>query len=209
MSVLELNSKDRKSTSDKANISNPKVKEVVPHSQPTAPQQSVCKFHLGPQCHIFHWGSTILGDSTLCLPLSVNYLPWFIPLLNFVSAPPSVAVFMGSIKGMLFRRSNTRSSLRRNWSPWGTPMLTRYDVTSRLPIGGTKMEPIATPKWYSMLTIILPTIIQFNESRLAVWHPGANYHSSCDKNVRQQIHVIDICILIIQLVNAITFVMNT
>ena len=36
----------------------------MPHSQPTA---SVCKFHLDPQYHIFHWGFTILGDSTLCL----------------------------------------------------------------------------------------------------------------------------------------------
>ena len=37
----------------------------MPHSQPTALQQTVCKFHLDPQYHIFHWGSTILGDSTL------------------------------------------------------------------------------------------------------------------------------------------------
>ena len=39
------------------------------HSQPTALQQTVCKFHLDPQNHIFHWGSTILGDSTLCMIL--------------------------------------------------------------------------------------------------------------------------------------------
>ena len=38
----------------------------MPHSQPTALQQTVCKFHLDPRYHIFHWGSTILGDSTLC-----------------------------------------------------------------------------------------------------------------------------------------------
>ena len=40
----------------------------MPHSQPTALklQQTVCKFHLDPQYHISHWGSTILGDSTLC-----------------------------------------------------------------------------------------------------------------------------------------------
>ena len=38
----------------------------MPHSQPTALQQTVCKFHLDPQYHIFHRGSTILGDSTLC-----------------------------------------------------------------------------------------------------------------------------------------------
>ena len=37
----------------------------MPHSQPTALQQTVCKFHLDPQYHIFHWGSTILGDSVL------------------------------------------------------------------------------------------------------------------------------------------------
>ena len=39
----------------------------MPHSQPTALQQTVCKFHLDPQYHISHWGSTILGDSTLCI----------------------------------------------------------------------------------------------------------------------------------------------
>ena len=39
----------------------------MPHSQPTALQQTACKFHLDPQYHIFHWGSTILGDSTLCM----------------------------------------------------------------------------------------------------------------------------------------------
>ena len=38
----------------------------MPHSQPTALQQTVCNIHLDPQYHIFHWGSTILGDSTLC-----------------------------------------------------------------------------------------------------------------------------------------------
>ena len=37
----------------------------MPHSQPIALQQTVCKFHLDPQYHIFHWGSTILGDSML------------------------------------------------------------------------------------------------------------------------------------------------
>ena len=37
----------------------------MPHSQPTAPQQTACKFHLDPQYHIFYWGSSILGDSTL------------------------------------------------------------------------------------------------------------------------------------------------
>ena len=42
-----------------------KFNEVVPHSQPTASQQTVCKFHLDPQYNIFHWGSTILGGSAL------------------------------------------------------------------------------------------------------------------------------------------------
>ena len=37
----------------------------MPHSQPTALQQTVCKFHLDPQYHISQWGSTVLGDSTL------------------------------------------------------------------------------------------------------------------------------------------------
>ena len=37
----------------------------MPHSQPNASQQTVCKFHLDPQYHLFHWESTILCDSTL------------------------------------------------------------------------------------------------------------------------------------------------
>ena len=52
MLVLGFYSKDKKSS------------EVVPHSKPTS-QQTVCKFHLDPQYNIFHWGSTMLGDSTL------------------------------------------------------------------------------------------------------------------------------------------------
>ena len=62
MSVLGLNSKDRKSTRDEANINT--QTEVVPYSQPTVSQQIVCKFHLDPQYHTFHWGFTILGNST-------------------------------------------------------------------------------------------------------------------------------------------------
>ena len=44
----------------------------MPHSQPTAPQQTVCKFHLDPKYHIFHWWSTILGDSTLWEPFTCS-----------------------------------------------------------------------------------------------------------------------------------------
>ena len=29
--------------------------DAVPHSQPIAPQQTMCKFHLDPQYNIFHW----------------------------------------------------------------------------------------------------------------------------------------------------------
>ena len=55
----------------------------MPHSQPTALQQTVCKFHLDPQYHIFHWGSTILGDSTRCqtkIHVSSLLLSWVIQI---------------------------------------------------------------------------------------------------------------------------------
>ena len=42
---------------------------------PTAPQQTVCKLHLDPQYHIFHWGSTILGTSTLCRTFYRRWCP--------------------------------------------------------------------------------------------------------------------------------------
>ena len=63
--VPGLHSKDRKSTRDKAYIGNPKVNKGCPHSQPIAPQQTVCKFHLDPQCNKFNWGSTTLEVPTL------------------------------------------------------------------------------------------------------------------------------------------------
>ena len=72
-SVLGLNSKDRKSTRDKANISNPKVNKGCTPLTANRTSGSVCKFYLDPQYHIFHWGSTILGDSTLCMPLSQKH----------------------------------------------------------------------------------------------------------------------------------------
>ena len=49
----------------------------MPNSQPTAFQQTVCKFHLDPQYHIFHWGSTILGDSKLCLQWNIKFCASF------------------------------------------------------------------------------------------------------------------------------------
>ena len=42
----------------------------MPHSQPTALQQTVCKLHLDPQYHISHWGCTILGDSMPVKPIA-------------------------------------------------------------------------------------------------------------------------------------------
>ena len=69
MLVLGLDSINRKSVKDKANIGNPKVNRGCPHSLLTALQQTVMKIHLDPQYNIFHWGSTILGVSTLWLSL--------------------------------------------------------------------------------------------------------------------------------------------
>ena len=72
MLVLGLNSKDRKSTWDKANISNPKINRDCPPLKPTIPQQTVRKFHLDPQYNIFHWGSSILGVSKLCVIIIIH-----------------------------------------------------------------------------------------------------------------------------------------
>ena len=59
----------------------------MPHSQPTARQQSVCKFHLDHQYHISHWGSTILGDSTLWC-WSHCYVTWC-PFTTRINGPSS------------------------------------------------------------------------------------------------------------------------
>ena len=77
MSVLGLNSKDTKSTRDKANISNPKVNRGC--APLTANRISADRVHisLGPSIPYFHWVSTILGDSTLwlaCKRLGLLYL---------------------------------------------------------------------------------------------------------------------------------------
>ena len=92
MSVLGLNSKDWNSTRDKANISNPKVNRGCAYSQPTTSQQTVCKFHLDPQYHIFHWGSTTLGDSTL----------WWAHSYSLPPTPNSV----GRVQQSLFTEAN-------------------------------------------------------------------------------------------------------
>ena len=55
----------------------PKYMEVVPHSQPTAPQQTVCKFHLDPQNNLFHWGYTSWGVSTPCNSGWLSTMPIF------------------------------------------------------------------------------------------------------------------------------------
>ena len=60
----------------------PKWPEVVPHSEQTGPQQTVCKFHLGPQYIIFHWGSNVLRVSTLCWITLSTMLPMAFVLPN-------------------------------------------------------------------------------------------------------------------------------
>ena len=82
-SVPGLNSKDRMSTRDKANISNPKVNRS---SQPTAPQQTVWKFHLDPQYHIFHWGIQryVEGDRGINFQIIVGYHHISLLMVNMV-----------------------------------------------------------------------------------------------------------------------------
>ena len=71
MSVLGPFSKERKSTRDKANISNPQVNRGCAPLTANRISANCVQFHLDPQYHIFHRGSTILGDSTLWI-LSQN-----------------------------------------------------------------------------------------------------------------------------------------
>ena len=47
---------------------------MVPHSQPTAPEHIVCKFHLDPQYNTFHWGSSVLGFQRSVTP-SLEFQP--------------------------------------------------------------------------------------------------------------------------------------
>ena len=69
MSILGLHSKDRKSTQEKANISNPIVSRCCP--QYTTSRTSA---DLDPQYNIYHWGSTVLGVSTLCVGHDSRYI---------------------------------------------------------------------------------------------------------------------------------------
>ena len=62
MLVLEAHNKDRKSTRDKENICSPIVNRGCP---PLTANRRLWKIHLDLQYNIFHWGSTILGVSTL------------------------------------------------------------------------------------------------------------------------------------------------
>ena len=66
----------------------------MPHLQPTALQQTVCKFQLDPQYHISHWGSTILGDSTLCSPIFNNTVYFGLCFLAYYSSPLLVMILV-------------------------------------------------------------------------------------------------------------------
>ena len=70
----------------------------MPHSQPTALQQTVCKFHLDPQYHISHWGSTVLGDSTLCNAWCDPVRRWEDHAHNVVCSPSGSSDFVGALK---------------------------------------------------------------------------------------------------------------
>ena len=63
MLVLGAHDKDGKSTGDKANIGKLKVNRGYPS---LITNQIVWKINLDLQFIKFHWGSTILGVSTLC-----------------------------------------------------------------------------------------------------------------------------------------------
>ena len=65
MSVLGLNSKDRKSTRDKANISNPKVNRGCAPLTSNRISAECVQISLAPSIPYIPLGSTILGDSTL------------------------------------------------------------------------------------------------------------------------------------------------
>ena len=87
----------------------------MPHSQPTALQQIVCKFHLDPQYRISHWGSTILGDSTLCflyLPIALANSPpeYYLPVKGYWVASRS-----GVEIGLVEKRIDLSGFL---WNPY-------------------------------------------------------------------------------------------
>ena len=90
----------------------------MPHSQPTALQQTVCKFHLDPQYHIFHWGSTILGDSTLCVASGEAELSSCLPGLELVD-------YFGIQLSPKYIAKPTGTDLRFNqiWGPITSTML--------------------------------------------------------------------------------------
>ena len=88
MLVLGSYRKDRKYSKDKTNIDNRKVNTGGPHSQPTAPKQSIWKIHHIPLA-VYHAGGFDAMTQRWVLHDIHSYLP--IGLIEYVQSEDSLA----------------------------------------------------------------------------------------------------------------------
>ena len=148
----------------------PKWTEVVPHSQPTAPQQTVLKIHMDPQYNIFHWGFTILGASTLwqtfsaLLALCVGNSP---VICEFPSQRPVTCGFDVFFYLRLNKRLSKQS--RRWWFETPSHSLWRHwNVLLR----GKTTTIIYSSRWASYWMPLNSTVLNFfrlfDSSRLMI-----------------------------------------
>ena len=124
MLVLGLHSKDRKSTKDKGNISNPKVNRGCPTlTANTASQQTVFKFDLDPQYTIFHRGSTVLGVCYVDMLMYSDHLQNWLDLSRSLSILLILAAFRNRsdlrFPGIFWRMHR---GMARNLACWCTTL---------------------------------------------------------------------------------------
>ena len=127
----------------------------MPHSQPTALQQTVCKFHLDPQYHIFHWGSTILGDSTLWIIIIIIIIRIIIIIIIIIIRCPMIWL-LWLFEGNQFCNNYIFSSM------WPTsPYLATWHISPGTESGKSSVSPIDATLFSTTVVVTLIPISHF------------------------------------------------
>ena len=128
----------------------------MPHSQPTALQQTVCKFHLDPQYHISHWGSTVLRDSTQWISIWCKMTDMELAIESYLSI--LLATYLSDIVWLTsFRQRNYMVSISIRHQVLDRPYI-RIMISERYHDGIFISAPVLKSDfWHRMVDIVFST----------------------------------------------------